>query len=491
MASQQRQSGVLLHITSLPSPFAHGVLGDEALQWLDRLQTGGYRVWQFLPLGPTHSHGSPYESLSSSAGNPELIDLRDFVARGWLTESDLDAVIQGQASAADMRDIASAAFVQELLHDADMQQSFSNFQEENSHWLHDYALFTALKHVHQGAAWWQWSPELRDRDANALKEMHGVLEPTIQRTLFEQWAFAQQWQRIKTHAEHCGIQLFGDLPIYVAHDSSDVWANRDYFTVDAAGQCLEVAGVPPDYFSETGQRWGNPLYVWDALQASGFQWWVDRIRVQMERMHMIRIDHFRGLESFWAIPAHRDDGIEGTWRAAAGRELLQTLREHFGGLPLIAEDLGIITDKVTALRQDFGLPGMKILHFAFGGDAHNPYLPHNHSHDMVVYTGTHDNDTTLGWWQSAPEDVQQHVLTYLAADEPDIVWSLIRTAMASTAQLCIIPMQDLLELDATARFNTPGTLDNNWSWHMNAMPEEDAQCWQQSAALNQRYGRCG
>jgi len=330
---------------------------------------------------------------------------------------------------------------------------------------------------------------LRDRNTKAMAEAKATLAVHIQQVVFEQWVFAQQWQSIKTHAESCGVQLFGDLPIYVAHDSSDVWANREYFTVNDEGMCDEVAGVPPDYFSETGQRWGNPLYRWDALQASGFQWWIQRVDVQMQRMHMIRIDHFRAFEAFWAIPGHRKDGIEGEWHKALGRELLQTLRNHFGKLPLIAEDLGLITPEVTQLRQDFDLPGMKILHFAFGGDASNPYLPHQHSQDMVTYTGTHDNNTTLGWWQEASEAERQHATDYLNMNDGDVVWTLIRTALASTAYLSIIPMQDLLELDASARFNTPGTLDGNWSWKLDALPDSDADCWQRSQRMNQLYGR--
>lgn len=487
--SSQRQSGVLLHITALPSPFQHGVLGEEALQFLERIHDAGYRVWQFLPLGPTHAHGSPYESLSSSAGNPDLIDVRPMVQQGWLTDADVQAVMQGDMLPSTARAKAAIACYQQCESDTELAHQIASFQQQQADWLDDYALFTALKIAHAGMAWWQWPVELRDRNTKAMAEAKATLAVHIQQVVFEQWVFAQQWQSIKTHAESCGVQLFGDLPIYVAHDSSDVWANREYFTVNDEGMCDEVAGVPPDYFSETGQRWGNPLYRWDALQASGFQWWIQRVDVQMQRMHMIRIDHFRAFEAFWAIPGHREDGIEGEWHKALGRELLQTLRNHFGKLPLIAEDLGLITPEVTQLRQDFDLPGMKILHFAFGGDASNPYLPHQHSQDMVTYTGTHDNNTTLGWWQEASEAERQHATDYLNMNDGDVVWTLIRTALASTAYLSIIPMQDLLELDASARFNTPGTLDGNWSWKLDALPDSDADCWQRSQRMNQLYGR--
>jgi len=485
----QRQSGVLLHITALPSPFKQGVLGQEALQFIERIQHAGYRVWQFLPLGPTHAHGSPYESLSSSAGNPELIDLRQVAQQGWLTEKDVQLVIKGECLASTARAKAALACFKQCKNDADLSQQLADFQQQQAGWLDDYALFTSLKIVHDGMAWWQWPVNLRDRNPKSLESAKETLAAHIQQVIFEQWLFAQQWQSIKAHAEANGVHLFGDLPIYVAHDSSDVWANREYFTVNEEGLCVEVAGVPPDYFSTTGQRWGNPLYRWDALQRSNFQWWIERVEVQMQRMHMIRIDHFRGLETFWAIPGHRDDGIQGEWHKALGREMLQSLRNHFGTLSLIAEDLGLITPEVTQLRKDFELPGMKILHFAFGGDASNPYLPHQHTHDMVTYTGTHDNNTTLGWWQAASKAERLHAKAYLNIQDTDVVWTLIRAALASTANLSIIPMQDLLELDAASRFNTPGTLDGNWSWQMHSLPDENADCWTRSRTMNQLYGR--
>ncbi|MDQ6952440.1 MAG: 4-alpha-glucanotransferase [Mariprofundaceae bacterium] len=486
----QRQSGVLLHVTSLPGPFKHGVLGQEALQFIKHIQYAGYRVWQFLPLGPTHAHGSPYESLSSSAGNPELIDLRQVSQHGWLSDRHVQRVISGELLPCTARAKAALKFYKQLEGDTELSQQLTDFKQQQASWLDDYALFTSLKIVHEGMPWWKWSVALRDKQTAAIRSAKETLSAHIQQVVFEQFMFHQQWQRIKEHAEHCGVQLFGDLPIYVAHDSSDVWANREYFTVNDEGFCDEVAGVPPDYFSETGQRWGNPLYVWDTLQASGFEWWIERIEVQMQRMHIIRIDHFRGLEAFWSIPAHRDDGIEGKWRKALGRELLQALSDRFGKqLPFIAEDLGLITPEVTALRQDFGLPGMKILHFAFGGDASNPYLPHQHTQDMVVYTGTHDNDTTLGWWQAASDHEQQHIQSYLGMDGHDVVWSIIRTALASPANLSMIPMQDLLALDTSDRFNTPGTLDGNWSWRMNALPDMENDCWVRSKEMNRLYGR--
>ncbi|MDQ6968573.1 MAG: 4-alpha-glucanotransferase [Mariprofundaceae bacterium] len=486
---KQRRSGVLLHITSLPGPFKHGVLGEEARQFVDQIIAGGYRIWQFLPLGPTHSHGSPYESLSSSAGNPDLIDLRQTVQKNWLTESDIEAIIQGNLVLATARAKAALHFWQEAEDNAALREKINLFRQENKDWLEDYALFASLKVVHEGMAWWDWPQALRDRQFKALKEASHTLLAHIHQVIFEQFLFAEQWQAIKAYAESRDVQLFGDLPIYVAHDSSDVWANRDFFTVNEEGLCDQVAGVPPDYFSETGQRWGNPLYLWDKMQDSGFSWWIERVRVQIKRMHMLRIDHFRGLEAYWAIPGHREDGIEGVWRKAPGDELLQALQDTFGQLPLIAEDLGMITEEVHVLRKKFNLPGMKILQFAFGGGADNPYLPHQHSYDMVTYTGTHDNDTTMGWWQAASDGERQHLLAYLGITAEDMPWPVIRAALASPAILAIIPMQDLLELDTSARFNTPGTLKNNWCWRMQKMPNMDDACWTQSKPLNEMYGR--
>jgi len=486
---EQRQSGVLLHLTSLPGPFKHGVLGTEALQFIDSIVEGGYRIWQFLPLGPTHSHGSPYESLSSSAGNPDLIDLRVAEQKGWLTEKDIQRVIQGELYLATARAKAALNFWQEAESNTELREKIKLFRQENEAWLEDYALFASLKIVHEGMPWWLWPKDLRDRHPEALKEASHTLLAHIHQIIFEQFLFAEQWQSIKEHAESRGVQLFGDLPIYVAHDSSDVWANREFFTVNEDGMCDEVAGVPPDYFSETGQRWGNPLYLWDNMQASNFAWWIERVRVQVKRMHMLRIDHFRGLEAYWAIPGHREDGIEGEWRKAPGDALLQALQNTFGQLPLIAEDLGLITEEVHVLRKKFKLPGMKILQFAFGGGPDNPYLPHQHSHDMVTYTGTHDNNTTMGWWQEASDAERQHLMAYLDVTAEDMPWAMIRAALVSPAILAVIPMQDLLELDASARFNTPGTLENNWCWRMQDMPENNDKCWTTSKSLNELYGR--
>jgi len=463
----RRRSGVLLHVTALPGPFARGVLGLEARQFIDIIADSGFSVWQFLPLGPTHGHGSPYESLSSSAGNPELLDLRDCVARGWLSEASCSAVIEENLSHETARSEAARGFWKHVGEDNALARVVDAFLTKNGDWLDDYALFAALKYEYRDLPWWQWPEALRDRSAHALDT--AVIEHAayIRQVQFEQFLFAYQWQQLKSHAEERGVLLFGDIPIYVAHDSADVWADRHYFTVNQEGVCEKVAGVPPDYFSEIGQRWGNPLYQWEKLQANRFDWWIKRIRRQLCRMHLMRIDHFRGLESYWAIPGEMEDGRIGEWQPAPGAKLLESLQQEFGQLPLIAEDLGLITPEVTALRERFGLPGMKILQFAFGDDSSNPYLPHNHEPASVAYTGTHDNDTSVGWFDAASEHEKNHLSNYLAiSDGEEMPLPLIRAALASVARLAVIPLQDLLALPTEARFNTPGTVEGNWDWRL-------------------------
>jgi len=478
-----RASALLLHITSLPGPFHKGVIGSEAKTLIDCMSDAGFTVWQFLPLGPTHGHGSPYESLSSFAGNPELIDLRQCVEAGWLNATHLEDPVSMEMHAALLAE-AGHRFRQQG-HMAELVE----FRTRQAYWLEDFSLFSALKRVFQDRAWWQWPAELRDRDENAMSTAREHYDELIQQVIFEQWLFDSQWQSLQAHAREKGVQLFGDLPIYVAHDSADVWATPSLFTINENGLCDEVAGVPPDYFSETGQRWGNPLYCWDRMEADGFQWWTKRVARQLERMQMLRLDHFRGLEAYWAIPGASEDGIIGEWREAPGEALLQTLTDSLGQLPMIAEDLGIITEEVTDLREKFGLPGMKILQFAFGGDKNNPYLPANHEENSVVYTGTHDNDTSMGWFANAGEEERSRALKIMQAEADEMPWAMIECAMASIARLAVIPMQDLLELGTEAKFNTPGTLENNWSWRMQEIPAADSQCWQRAAELNKKHNR--
>jgi 4-alpha-glucanotransferase len=479
---------VLLHISSLPGPFHQGVLGDEAHDFIDQLSDAGFSVWQFLPLGPTHGHGSPYESLSSFAGNPNFLDLRECVSHGWLDAARLLAAESPEAHAG-LRQEAAQGFWLQVKRDPELASAVRAFRRTHAWWLDDFALFSALKVVLHDHPWWTWPEPLRDRQPQALARMRRKHAALIRQCVFEQMLFERQWKRLKAHAETRDVLLFGDLPIYVAHDSVDVWTHRRYFTVNKLGLCDEVAGVPPDYFSETGQRWGNPLYRWNVMKAEDFDWWVHRIRTRLERMHLLRIDHFRGLESFWAIPGESQDGIIGEWRRAPGAALLQTLHDKLGGLPLIAEDLGIITPEVNALRERFGLPGMKILQFAFDGNPDNPYLPAHHVPDSVVYTGTHDNDTTLGWFASIPDDKRANVLRTLSTTEKDMPWALIVAALASPAKLAVIPMQDLLALGSEARMNLPGSLEGNWAWRMQATPAALARAWRQAAIMNRKHQR--
>lgn len=485
----RRRSGVLLHITALPGPFCNGVLGREARQFIDGLLAGGFTVWQFLPLGPTHGHDSPYESLSSFAGNPELLDLRACLESGWLDPESLnDCGRPGEHAL--LRRRAGDRFWRQLADDPVLAEELEAFRQSNRSWLPDFSLFAAIKAATNDLAWWQWPEPLRDRDPEAMHSARQRYDSLIRQTIFEQFLFDRQWQALKAYAGSRHVRLFGDLPIYVAHDSCDVWANRRYFTINRLGLCDQVAGVPPDYFSATGQRWGNPLYHWQRLAADGFGWWIERLRHQLQRMHMLRIDHFRGLESYWTIPGTSKDGMTGEWKKAPGDALLRTLQERLGPLPLVAEDLGTITPEVTALRETFGLPGMKILQFAFSGDAHNPYLPAHHEENSVVYTGTHDNDTTAGWFASVDERTRSHILHELAGASPeDMPWPLIESALASVCRLAMVPMQDLLELGTEARFNTPGTLEHNWCWRLHDIPAAGAACWARSLPLNRLYQR--
>lgn len=484
----RRRAAVLLHITALPGPFHQGVLGEEARLFIDNIIAGGFSVWQFLPLGPTHGHGSPYESLSTFAGNPELIDWRDCVKHGWLNHTQLQPDMSAQQHA-DCRSKASQNFWAAAQNNPDLQQQITIFHQKNADWLDDFALFSALKAATNNHAWWQWSPAIRDREPIAIHAAKAEHHELVQQVIFEQYLFNRQWFALKTYAEQRGVQLFGDLPIYVAHDSADVWANPSFFTLNKQGLCTEVAGVPPDYFSETGQRWGNPLYRWSELKKDGFAWWIRRVKHQLSWMHMLRIDHFRALQAFWVIPGNSEDGVIGQWRTAPGAAMLKALQQSLGKLPLIAEDLGVITDEVTALRESFDLPGMKILHFAFGGGSDNPYLPEHHEENGVVYTGTHDNDTTMGWFAACDDNTRNHVLSVLGGSAEDMPWLLIEAALASPAKLAVIPMQDLLALGTEAKFNTPGTLHGNWSWRLAEIPASNADCWQHSLSLNQQYQR--
>ena len=451
----RRGAGVLLHLSSLPGPGACGQLGPAAFRFVEFLAACGMAVWQMLPVGPTAADGSPYQSGSVHAGNRRFIAAEPLVAAGWLDAADAQGEVDVWLARAwrNFRTSATAAARREL----------EDFCRHQAYWLEDYALFAALQDDRPGG-WWSWPTGLRDREPQAMAEARARLHERIALVRFEQFLFFTQWAALKAHANARGVRLFGDMPIFVAHDSAEVWAHRDLFSLDERGLPTVVAGVPPDYFSATGQRWGNPLYRWDALQRDGFRFWIDRLCTQLKLFDLVRIDHFRGFEAYWEIPASEPVAVHGRWVQAPGKTLFERLHEVYDPLPVVAEDLGVITAEVEALRDGFGLPGMKILQFAFSGGPTNPYLPYNHPERSVVYTGTHDNDTTVGWFAALPEGERAHVEDFLGRPTEAMPWPLIRCALASPARLAILPMQDLLALDGRHRMNLPGTHEGNWLW---------------------------
>lgn len=486
----RRRAGVLLHITSLPGDDGgSGALGQEAYRFIDFLAAGGLSVWQTLPLGATHSDRSPYQCLSSHAGNPLLISLDWLVDKGWLTKPENPG---SWLSSADYHDYCLRQAYAGFQRAAGRveRRIYQDFIAAHAGWLDDFACYMALRRQFDNRAWQEWPVPFRDRQSAALEQAKTDLKDHIEQSTFEQFVFFSQWSELRSYAHEHGIALFGDLPIFVAGDSADVWAGRDYFALDEDGQPLVVAGVPPDYFSTTGQLWGNPQYNWRRMAADGFQWWLDRLRMQLELFDWIRIDHFRGFESYWEIPADAKTAIHGRWVKAPGAALLKKVHEAFGALPLVAEDLGVITPEVEALRDQFGLPGMKILQFAFDGGSGNAYLPHNHQFNSVVYTGTHDNDTTLSWYQSLPTNQQQYVMDYLGQPQAGMPWALLRCALASVARLTIIPMQDILGLGAGHRMNTPGTAKGNWRWQF-SWDQLNQERVDHLARLVKLYGRSG
>ena len=454
----RRRAGVLLHPTSLPGPGPCGSLGPQAHNFVGFLADCGMSVWQMLPVGPPQWGGSPYQTSSAHAGSPRLIALEPLLDRGWLEDARADDTAETKLQA--LR--RSWCGFRKHAADAD-RQALAGFVAENAYWLEDYVLFRAL-HEERQACWWDWPESLRRRDHVALDDARKRLGAELGYIRYEQFLFFSQWQALREHANGMGVRLFGDMPIFVAHDSAEVWAKPHDFDLREDGSLRVVAGVPPDYFSATGQRWGNPLYRWDRVQADGFRFWLDRIRTQMRLFDMVRIDHFRGFESYWEIPAEEDSAVNGRWVKALGDELFERLHQRFGPLPLIAEDLGIITEAVEALRRKYRLPGMKVLQFAFSGDASNPYLPFHHDRDSVVYTGTHDNDTTLGWYLSLSDQERAYVQEYLGHPSEEMPWPLIRCALGSRSHLAILPLQDLLALDGSHRMNVPGTTGDNWNW---------------------------
>lgn len=461
----KRRAGVLLHPTSLPGPLSNGDFGHEAYRFIEFLSSCGFSIWQMLPLGPTHEDRSPYQCLSSHAGNPQLISLSWLTDRHWLDVSQLSTTSDQADYRVNALILAGKKFYSEI--DNEWAGRLETFKQDNSYWLDDFALFMALKKKHNGLPWHMWPMPLRNREQAALNKARQELSDTISQVVFEQLVFFTQWHELRKYAHEHNVLLFGDLPIFVAHDSADIWSHREYFLMSESGELSFVAGVPPDAFSDTGQRWGNPLYDWELMQRDGFYWWKERFKTQLKLFDLLRIDHFRGLESYWKIPATEDTAMNGSWAKAPGKEFLSAMFEAFDSLPIIAEDLGLITKEVIELRKLFNLPGMKILQFAFDGNPTNPYLPHNHDHHCVVYTGTHDNDTTLGWCNSLSKESKNQLCSYInnkSSDSLNMLSSMIKMSLSSVCPLVILPMQDILSLDSTHRMNTPGTVEGNWQW---------------------------
>ncbi|MDZ5461645.1 4-alpha-glucanotransferase [Azohydromonas lata] len=470
-----RGSGVVLHPTSLPGPHGAGDFGAGAYHFVDWLAAGAQTLWQMLPLGGVGLGHSPYMSSSAFAGNVLLIDLHALHRQGWLTAEDVAAPAGFSDRHVDyervipwrMERLAAAARRFADTATPAEQAAFESFRAEQAAWLPDYALFMSLAEAHPGQDWMDWPAPLAWREGPALRAARAELAQRIGFWEFTQWCFRTQWDALHAYARARGVRIVGDMPIFIALQSADVWCHPELFELDAQGRPTVVAGVPPDFFSADGQRWGNPLYRWSAHAEQNFGWWTERLRRTLELVDIVRIDHFRGFAGYWEIPAEEPTALKGCWKPGPGAALFQAAAAALGELSVIAEDLGVITPDVEALRLELGFPGMRVLQFAWGdpADGGEPrFLPHRHAHDTVVYTGTHDNDTTRGWWASAREDLRHHLREYLATDGMAIHWDLIRAAMASVADLALFPLQDALGLDGTHRMNRPGTPQGNWAW---------------------------
>lgn len=487
--SFSRSSGILLHPTSLPGPYGIGDLGPNIYRWIDFLDRSGTALWQVLPLGPTGYADSPYQCFSAIAGNPYLISPERLVEDGLLIKADLENRPVFSSIQVDYgtlipwkTDLLQKAYRRHKTSGL-LAKEFSAFQEEHKDWLEDFALFMAMKQAHALKPWVEWPHALRDRQPQAMTAFRDTNRAgLIEQHAFDQFLFTRQWTDVKTYANQRNIQIIGDVPIYVAHDSADVWANPSLFQLDQEGQPIVVAGVPPDYFSATGQLWGNPIYKWDLHAKNGFTWWKKRLEMVLSQVDIIRLDHFRGFAGYWEVPGRETTAVNGRWMPGPGAPIFKALKDHLGELPLIAEDLGHITPDVVALREQFRLPGMKIFQFGFEGGYDDPFLPHNYEENFAAYTGTHDNDTSAGWYANASPEDKIFARTYLKLGEQpsglEFARAMITRLWQSEAVFTITPMQDLLGLGTQARMNYPGTTSGNWQWRMEeVMLSTELQNW--------------
>ena len=492
----KRSAGILLHPTSLPGPFGIGDLGPQTRIWIDFLAETGTSLWQILPLGPTGYGDSPYQSFSTFAGNPYLINPELLLEQGIIHQDDLVNAPEFPSDYVDYGkviwwkfDLLNRAFAQfEQKPRKQILNEFNQFIQENQFWLDDFGIFMAIKESQGNKPWVDWSPELRDRNKKAIETFRQSNSYAIRKQFFFQFLFSSQWASVKKYANKQGIKIIGDIPIYIAHDSADAWVHKELLYLDQSGNPTVVAGVPPDYFSETGQLWGNPLYNWEVHARDGYEWWLDRLRSVLDMVDIIRLDHFRGFAGYWEIPASDKTAENGRWVTGPGAEFFQAVKAEIKQLPIIAEDLGEITPDVIQLRDQFELPGMKVLVFAFDSGEEDEFLPHHYSEDCVVYTGTHDNDTVVGWFKRIQEGERSFAQRYLQTSGEDIAWDLIKAAWSSKAVFAIAPMQDLLGLDNSARMNYPGNLQGNWGWRFHDM-DIDESLVDRLSEVNYLYGR--
>jgi 4-alpha-glucanotransferase len=494
----ERAAGILLHPTSLPGKFGIGDLGNEAYYFVDFLESAGQKLWQVFPLGPTGYGDSPYQCFSAFAGNPLLVSPEKLLEKGFLNKKELNDIPSSDPAKIDYgrvinykKDILRKAFGNYKQNHNGIKEAFNEFCDANEEWLDDFALFMAAKDFHGGVVWSDWDKGLVHRDETAMNEWKDKLSDEIEYHKFVQFQFFDQWKELRSYANSKGIKIMGDMPIFIAYDSADLWANKNIFTVDNEGKLETVAGVPPDYFSETGQLWGNPLYRWKVMEKDDFLWWRKRFSQLFEMIDIIRIDHFRGFDAYWEIPGGAETAMNGRWVKAPGEQLFNTVKKYLGELPIIAEDLGVITKSVTELREKLNFPGMKILQFAFGKDMERKFLPHNFVQNCMVYTGSHDNDTTRAYFEKVKfedNDILDHAQKYLNYYGDDMVGHLIRAAYASVADIVVVPMQDILNLGGEARMNFPGTLGGNWTWRFTweQIPQYLAQEYKELMELYER-----